>query len=696
VKPTALIATMFSSSGKERGAAAVRARGGDVLKGKTPWGALLVAMLLSACALPAVAQAEQCPNEQLRREDNSVQLPECRAYEMISPPFKNGAAIVGVEPTLSASSGERVFYGSTGAFADAPAAPVINNYVAGRGPSGWSTKPVELPQANEGVILGVPTQGVSEDLTKAFQGSTQALTPGAGQRQGNIYVNDVDTGALTFVGTSAAPNAFNDFGSQIYSTYVGGTSDFSNIVFLYSHALMPGSFEGEQNLYDWTDGTLHLVNYLPDGTLATGIRTYGRLYPGEYSHSVSNDGSKIFFNIGEGLYVREDNARTIPISVSQRAGASSTPQQAEFVGASADGSVVYFKSFINLTEGPETNGQRLYRYDLDTGKLTAPVPTSAEVEGVIRISEDGSYVYFTALAALTPGTTQQQFGSPNTYVWHEGQGIKFIGHGVGGGQVSPNGLHFAFVSTQQLTSFPCSECSLLYDYDYATGSIRCVSCNPTGAPPSSPVDFAPSRNVTALDDYPTRSVLDDGTIFFDTKDSLVPQDTNGQSDVYEWKNGQLTLLSGGTSEAASYFSDASPDGKNVFFKTGQPLVGQDIDKATDLYDARVDGGFPAPAVTPPCTGTGCQGTPPAPPIFATPPSETFAGVGNFEAAPKPTSKPKPAATKAQKLAAALKLCRRHKPKKQRAVCETRARKAYGKTAGKGGKKSSTKSDRRGK
>jgi hypothetical protein len=663
---------------------------------KTRWGALLAATLF-ACALPAVAQAEQCPNEQLRREDNSTQLPECRAYELVSPPLKQGAAIYGMEAVLTAPSGERALYGSTGAFADAPGAPVINNYVASRGPSGWSSRAVEAPQANEGVILGVPTQGVSEDLTGALQSSALVLTPGAVRGQGNIYVSNPTTGARTFVGTSGGRYAFREFGSDIYSTYVGGSSDFSHVVFSYPFALLPGSVEGATNLYDWTGGALRLVNYLPDGTLATGVSTFGRVGEG---HSISSDGSEIFFDAEGALYVREDDARTIPISVSRRADASSAPQEGTFVGASADGSTVYFTSYANLVEGPETITPKLYRYDLNTGQLTTPVSTSAEVEGVLRVSDDGSYVYFTALGALTPGATQAQFGSPNTYVWHEGQGIKLIAPGGPRleGQVSPNGLHFAFVTAQQLTSFHCSACSLLYDYDYASGSIRCVSCNPTGAPPSAPVDFAPMREVvgSALDAYRSRSVLDDGKVFFDTQDSLLPQDTNGQYDVYEWQDGQLALLSGGTAGEGSFFSDASPDGANVFFKTGQALVGQDIDTATDVYDARVDGGFPAPALAPPCSGTSCQGTPPAPPIFATPPSETFAGVGNFEPASKPRSKTEPARAKTQKLAAALKLCRKRKRLQQRAACETRTRKAYGKPAGKRGKTSSTKSDRRGK
>jgi hypothetical protein len=93
-----------------------------------------------------------------------------------------------------------------------------------------------------------------------------------------------------------------------------------------------------------------------------------------------------------------------------------------------------------------------------------------------------------------------------------------------------------------------------------------------------------------------------------------------------------------------------------------------------LYDARVGGGFPESSLA--CTGTGCQGVPPGPPIFATPSSVTFSGVGNFTGQGVATPKPKPL-TRAQKLARALKACRAKKSKHKRAACETQARRRYG-------------------
>jgi hypothetical protein len=86
-------------------------------------------------------------------------------------------------------------------------------------------------------------------------------------------------------------------------------------------------------------------------------------------------------------------------------------------------------------------------------------------------------------------------------------------------------------------------------------------------------------------------------------------------------------LSGGTDRDQSFFLDASESGDDVFIDTRAKLVGSDEDDLFDVYDVRVDGYVP-PA-PPACTGTGCQGVPGAPPIFATPSSVTFEGVGNF-------------------------------------------------------------------
>jgi hypothetical protein len=120
--------------------------------------------------------------------------------------------------------------------------------------------------------------------------------------------------------------------------------------------------------------------------------------------------------------------------------------------------------------------------------------------------------------------------------------------------------------------------------------------------------------------------------------------------------------------------DASATGGDVFFLTCAQLSPLDRDEAFDVYDARVDGGFPAlPALAPVCEGEACQGAPVPQPVFGAPASATFSGVGNFPPVPVVTPKP---LTSAQKLAKALKACKKYKKHSKRRACERSARKKY--------------------
>lgn len=78
----------------------------------------------------------------------------------------------------------------------------------------------------------------------------------------------------------------------------------------------------------------------------------------------------------------------------------------------------------------------------------------------------------------------------------------------------------------------------------------------------------------------------DGTrVFFQTDEALPGTgDTDTAFDVYERANGVLRLVSGGTSNQASFFGGATADGSRVWFTSGDPLVPGDTDTVTDLYE----------------------------------------------------------------------------------------------------------------
>ena len=386
---------------------------------------------------------------------------------------------------------------------------------------------------------------------------------------------------------------------------------------------------------------------------------------------------------------------------------------------------------------------------------------SAEVLGnVLGASEDGASVYLAAdgtlggVAGARPGTcsnalTQPPGASCNLYLLREGAPARLVaelsGEDAKGwtepehqpARVSPSGRWLAFMSARSLSGYDNRDAASArpdaeaYLYDAAAGRVLCASCDPTGARPRG-VEYGQLQDgesealpgvreewettgwVSALlphassfnaneSAYQARYLSDQGRLFFNSVDALVPQDVNATGDVYEYEptgvgdcsahsvrfvaseGGCVSLISSGSSARSSAFLDASQSGDDVFFLTSEALTPQDIDSRNDVYDAHVcSDASPCIAqgavAVPPCASeASCRPSPTPPPgIFGAPSSATFAGPGNLVPEPPAPAKAKSAAQiRAQKLAKALKVCRRHKRRSPRHACERRARKRYG-------------------
>jgi hypothetical protein len=447
-------------------------------------------------------------------------------------------------------------------------------------------------------------------------------------------------------------------------------------------------------LYDSLDGQLSLVDLLPGGTAKVAPdATFGGV-GNDFSHAISTDGERVFWtdldpeantNV---VYVREGGTTTVQVS----AGA------AQFWTASAEGKYAFY-----------TESGQLWRFDSEAAKgqaRTELTPAKAGVQGVIGASEDGEYVYFVAKGALQGAHgealrnnegTEPIGGEDNLYLSDGGETrfVATLSAGDGGSwaadlgnrtsEVTPDGQAVTFTSHARIETlnFPAGydnevlhryennegvvdfekfDLSEVYVYEAGQG-LFCVSCDPSGAaPPVTTSEVGGALPATHNNTDVMRYISDDGgQVFFDSTEPLVERDENETLDVYEWErdgeggcgqsDGCIYLLSsgGGTQQNAAYLLGASESGDDVFIDTRSHLTGQDQGEGMTIYDARVDG-YQPPAEQQ-CSQTGCQGTPLAPPIFATPASVTFDGTGNFPggAGTNPVIvKPKPKPVKCKK------------------------------------------------
>jgi hypothetical protein len=196
-------------------------------------------------------------------------------------------------------------------------------------------------------------------------------------------------------------------------------------------------------------------------------------------------------------------------------------------------------------------------------------------------------------------------------------------------QVSPDGRYAAFITKTKLTAFDSAGHAMMYLYDAVTDDLRCVSCPPSGDPPTTRVQGSING----------RYLTDDGRVFFSTEDGLVPRDTNEAIDVYEYVEGRPQLITQGTgakndsfgfigTQAIEGLVSVSNDGTDVFFSTFDVLTPYDLNGGNlKIYDARTNGGFPFTEPRPGCEAADeCHGPTSSPP--ASPADGTGADLGD--------------------------------------------------------------------
>ncbi|MGH2902093.1 MAG: TolB family protein [Solirubrobacteraceae bacterium] len=634
----------------------------------------------------------------------SLQLPECRAYEQVTPEFKD-AANVGLTPGFAfsgiadiATSGQSVVVGSAAIWGTPGGDPAGLTfgvlYEITRGDLGWGeaslspetaqfpyTRPEFQSPSDPGVgIWATDTPSQSENVVDLSL------------READGEFNEIGPLAPASATTGPPLGLWPFHGQQEINYQVEGSSrDLSDVLFtIHSAANESGrSFlwpedhtmrPGHPSLYEYV-GTGH-TGEGDDVPALVGVDNTGRQLSqcgtalgatvngdaGDVRDAVSATGSTVFFGAQAGgcaagatgpaanqLYARIGTPggaqTTVDVAGTSGCDASvscNVTSPVIFQGASKDGSKVFFTTTQALLPSDKDRTNNIYECELPgdggatpahAGLLVNACPflkavsvtgtsAGANVQSVVAVSEEGSHVYFTATGVLTSTANSQgrsaEDGKDNLYVWEAPGAHDPTGHtsfiatfpepSLKEAQATPDGRYLVFTSAADLTLDDTSTVAQAFRYDAETGELSRISTgqngfNDDGNTDIDPVTLAIPAEAAGMQERGVTISADGSRVVFESADQLTPQVQNALHNVYEWHNGSVYLISDGADRntQSGLLLGMDESGANIFFTAEGQLMRQDTDESVDVYDARIDGGFPAPTPAASCSGEACQG-----------------------------------------------------------------------------------------
>jgi hypothetical protein len=587
--------------------------------------------------------AKTCPN-QLLRIGLSSSLPDCRAYELVTPADTNGRPPMGIGffgdrfATLEASPlGNAVSFATEGGplpGTEGTGAYAGDLYRSDRGASGW-------------ISVGVGPSGAETDTSQPGSTSAdQAYAFWSAGGEGSAVVNDRETHYVRYPDGHSELVGRGSLGSDPTAVGKAISEGGAHIIFrtIRVSPTVPQQLEPDappddtEAVYDRThDEVTHVVSLLPGNVTPQAGEDAQYL-------AASGDGVGIAFTIANMLYLRVDNAVTYGIG-----------EDLTLAGISEGGRRIFY-----VKEGD------LFAFDTEVEEEIRFTETGDAT--VVNVAPGGSGAYFVSTAAI-PGSGENpngaiaKAGQQNLYLSEDGQ-VRFVaavtlrdvkGEETGANvpvdglglwtdalltgqpgrdpsRVTIDGSVLLFQSRAALDGYDPGGFPQIYRYDSAANRLHCISCIPTRAAGSGGASLE-SLGVSQSQHPPfsqyglVPNLSSDGRrAFFESEEALASTDTDDAQDVYEWEeqgigsctrpSGCVYLISSGQSARDNYLYGVSRTGDDVFFLTDDVLVAGD-DDTLSIYDARVNGGFPQPKPLS-CEGEGCRPPLNPPPVLVQP------------------------------------------------------------------------------
>ncbi len=573
-----------------------------------------------------------------------------RAWELVNAPDTGGNPIAAA--SAISTNGNRVVYQMKGGGPDSDTGTLLSQLFAERTATGWRSRRL-FPTRDQatGNLWNFPAG--RDDLSELV--SVNSNTNGTGNSE--IWRISADDPAQHIW----------EIPSSSWNNSLVVSDDASRVVTLLQGSLDPDHpVAGEEtHLYDVSDGAPRLVGLLPDGSVPACGSSGLPLNPDQrlrYPHLVSANGDLVFFSASDcsspGFYVRDIEAGETKSIFSGTGGS--------FIRSTEDAA---FFSTISPLASEDTGGKDVYRYDLGNESLdcvTCVLPGLDVEVGAVAIPDDGSRIYFNSPKRLLPGAAAGGIYRVDLAT----DALDYIATGASvaastsqsnairakeGNAITVDGSVIVFRSDSSTLNSPGGPDNAgtfqYYRYDDRDRSLVCVSCPLDGSSPRGSVRLGLLDENTQQLGPNLTPVSDSGDFAFATPTSLVSADQNTASssqepfvgtDIYEWRDGRLLLVTDGISSSIGLedssespeVSGVTPSGRDIFFTQPARLTPNAIDAYNRLYTARIGGGIEFPPPPPPCPLEVCQGTPKGAPEDDTPASRAFTGRGNVQEAPQ--------------------------------------------------------------
>jgi hypothetical protein len=437
--------------------------------------------------------------------------------------------------------------------------------------------------------------GVSEDGTRAVFPFYEELTPGAGRAQ--VYER--------FGGVTRALIPYPDKPpSPAYAGLVGLSSDARHAFVSTNLPLVPEDHDGgATDVYDIFEGAASLLSTGPADT-QSGPYLSGPTALPAFFQGASADGRRVFLDSAFAPLTADDTdncpdiyerfeGQTRLISTGPTATAS-FPEHlcaaGPYDGLSADGTHVFFTTGDNLVPEDEA-GDDIYQL---VGDVRTVLTTYPEVErNCVDLpkfggaSADGRTVLFSTNMPISP---EDKDSTADVYKREPDGSYVLVSRGTEGG-IGPCGFggdRAVALSADGGTAIFETEAQLSpEDKDSAPDLYRAAPDGSISLVTTGPADASSEERVRVLPQWPADVSDDANNVAFETRQQLVPEDTDQAVDVYLWANGQTELVStgpaGGNAPIKADLLSISGDGQTVAFATKEPLTDEDTDHKMDFY-----------------------------------------------------------------------------------------------------------------